>query len=152
MATKMRIRVGELEFAYEGEEPFIDDRWMSFAKSLVELGPPSSSTTLKGDAAVSSDLEMLTTGTIAARIGVKTGADLALAAGATLTEKQGKFTRKEVHEEMKTATAFYKQSYGGNLSSYLSGLVKAKKFNEVARDTYSLTEDARKDVLGKIAG
>jgi len=50
---------------------------------------------------------------------------------------------------MKTATAYYKDSYSGNLTAALSSLVKKGRFNEVARDTYAL--DSRDTQVEPIA-
>ena len=76
----------------------------------------------------------LRTNTIAAKLGAKTGADLALAACAHLCLVKGvdSFERKHILGEMKLANNFYKRTYSANLSKYLKTLVNDSKINMVA--------------------
>ncbi len=52
---------------------------------------------------------------------------------------------------MKSATAYYNKNYGSNLSSTITGLVKAKKFREVAKDTYGLAADTISELRSRLA-
>ena len=54
--------------------------------------------------------------------------------------------------EMKTATAYYKQSMrGGNLSQALIALVKAQRLNQLSNDSYSLRAPELQKFEAKIA-
>src|SRR5688572_8721918 len=82
----------------------------------------------------------LTTNTIAAKLGAKTGSDLALAACAHLSLVKGvdSFQRKHILAEMKLATNFYKNTFGKNLSGCLKTLVNRSKILETTENTYAL--------------
>ena len=90
---------------------------------------------------------------MAATIGAKTGTELAIAAGAKLIIGDGRssFTRKELLDEMKSATAYYNKNYSSNLSKTINGLVKDKKFREVAKDTYGLAANVIDELRARLA-
>ena len=83
--------------------------------------------------------------TIAARLNVSSGPALVLAAVAhsAFVQKKELATRREITDEMKNATAYYRPSYQSNLSSYLSGLVKDGTLNEIRKGEYALSAGAR---------
>ncbi|MCF6292821.1 MAG: hypothetical protein L3J04_05440 [Robiginitomaculum sp.] len=97
--------------------------------------------------------ETVTTNTIASATNAKTGVDLVIAAVARLQLAQGSaiVTRKEIGEEIKTATTFYKATYLGNLSAYLSSLTKSGRLNLMAKDTYSLSASEKNTLLAAIS-
>ena len=51
----------------------------------------------------------------------------------------------EILEEIGAAKTYYKGSFSGNLSSYLDNLVKAKRLNLVAKETYALPNAERQN-------
>jgi hypothetical protein len=89
----------------------------------------------------------LTTSSIAAKLGCKTGPDLIIAAAAHLglIKQQSQYTRAEIVREMKSATAFFNKNFVSNLSKSLKTLVQSDQLNEVGTDTYALpsTETAK---------
>ena len=76
---------------------------------------------------------------------------MAAAARMIIGDSRTSFTRKELLDEMKSATAYYNKNYGSNLSSTITGLVKAKKFREVAKDTYGLAADTISELRSRLA-
>jgi hypothetical protein len=70
---------------------------------------------------------------------------LAMAASAHLglVKGQTRFTRKDILDEMKSATGFYKTSMRANLSNTLARLTGDKRLHLVAPDTYALPNDER---------
>ena len=95
-----------------------------------------------------------TTGSIAAKLSVKSGPELILAAAARLTivACTAKFSRQKLAEEMKTAAAYYKATYMGNLTASLNGLVKDGKLNEPSLGNYALSADTLKNLEQRIVG
>lgn len=153
MASKLKIKMGHVEFEYEGDAQFdtsaIKDLF-SHLESLVGVTPAAAFDALANngvttaartsDDNASTNLNMAV-GTIAARLSVSSGPDLAIAAAAYLQFAQGmpSFKRSDLLSAMQSATAYYKASMGGNLSSALKTLVSGKKLNELTGSAYSLT-------------
>ena len=149
MSTKIRIKIGSVEVDFEGSEEFLKSEFMKLVSSVSELSKEGGLGIPPGEAGVSDQEEGKTiqwsTDTIASKLACKTGPDLVLAASAHLAFTDGKksYTRKEIHEEMKTATGHYKESFsGGNLTRYFKGLVKKGKLNELATGKiYALSQE-----------
>ena len=108
---------------------------------------------LGNDSGDGEPLKMSTT-TIATKLGVNSGPELALAAAVRLTMVLGKatFSRREILDEMKSATGFYKGTYNNNLTSSLVRLTKEQKLNEPSKDIYALTPTTKKELETKLAG
>lgn len=89
-----------------------------------------------------------TTATLAAKLGGGSGPELMMSAAARLTFVLGKekFHRKDLLDEIKSASSYYKSSYSSNLSSLLDGLIKAGKLMEPSKDNYSLSAESLKSI------
>lgn len=158
MTSRIRIHVGAIEVEYEGAEAFLSEELPKLLESLIKLstlkpvdnGSETKSATAK---ATTTNLGVGTTGTIAAKLGCDNGPALISAAAARFTIGAGQetFTRAELVEEMKTASAYFNKNYVGNLSKYLSNMVKSGKLMEVAKDTYSLPAAERVALEQKLA-
>lgn len=148
-SVKIRIKIGDVEVDYEGEEKYLRDDLRDLIVSLVELRsnklppntndeqplPPSDEN--KGNGTSFSG----TTATVAAKLSVKSGTELLLAAAvrmAVVLNKQT-YTRAELHKEMQSATAYYKKNYGSNLSSSFKTLIGDDKLREVSKDVFALS-------------
>ena len=162
MTSKIRIKVGSTEIEFEGSEDYMRQE----LPALVELLSEIASTDVDEDADENEAAELvqasgdpnkqrleLTTNTIAAKLGAKTGTDLALAACAHICLVKGvdSFNRKHIFGEMKLATNYYKKSYGGNLSIYLKSLVTNSKILETAEDTYALHATEKANLEKRLA-
>ena len=82
----------------------------------------------------------LSTSDFAAKLGARSGSDLVMAAAAHLHLTRGmeEFRRAEILTEMKGARAFYRASYGGNLSKSLDMLTKSGRLLNPGSDIYTL--------------
>ena len=160
ITTKIRFKIGQLEVEYEGGDSFLKndlsnllDKMVDFSKEhsvtqFIDTSPDTKSAVSSTNGTQKIDLS---TATIASRMGAKTGPDLAIAASTHLTFVKGKevFTLAEIRAEMKGAKSYYNTSMGSNLSKNLKSLVKNKRLNETASDTYALTAP-EKDAMEKL--
>lgn len=158
MESKIRIKIGAIEVEYEGSEAFLKTELPAFIKSISELqispvresDPEQNGSNNKPESV--KNVIQLSTKSIAAKLNVKSGRDLVVAAAAHLcfVKEKAKFTRKELLDEMKTATSYYKATYSNNLSMILSRLIKTQ-LNEPSTDVYALTADTENDLRKKLA-
>lgn len=158
--AKIRIKVGVMELDYEGDPSFQKDGLESLLATMGELSTrvPSEPETVSNkandvDSSSSSNGFDFSTSTIAARLDVKSGTELVVCALAKLELVDGGSGAKRsgIHEEMKTATAYYNKNIGSNLSASLKTLTKAKRIHLNATEVYSLSATERKSIEGKIA-
>ena len=154
MESKIRIKLGAIEVEFEGSEQFLKKELPDLIKTVSELYKGSNLPAEADNSLVSGappKIE-LSTGSIATKLGCKSGGDLALAAAAHLTfaKKTPVFKRKILLSEMKTASAFYKASYSGNLTKILNQLLKSK-FNEPSSGSYALTAETKEKLGGILA-
>ena len=129
MAIKMRIKVGSVEIEYEGSEDFFKEEFPSIVKNFSQLSMPRvaverDTTSTNEDLPDTDAVPMnnapvfnMTTNNIAARLGVRSAADMVIAACAHLAFVRNKndFTSLDILEEMKTAHAYYAASHRKNL-------------------------------------
>ena len=162
--ANIKIKLGILELDCEGPEEFLKAEVPNFLKLALEthrqlptavVSPASAPASMRQNGHENTKEAIQgTTETIAAKIGVKKGPDLAVAAAARLVFVLGKdsFSRDELHSEMKSATAYYTKSHLGNLTQTLQSLVKAGTFNGISTDNYALSANAKTDLEAKICG
>lgn len=162
MSSKLRIRIGEVEIDYEGTEEFLKQELPQLLKTAMELHKAAGATpasdadarpkSADGTEGAKNGLS-LTTGSIAGKIGAKSGSDLLLAAAGhlVLVKKTEPFSRAQLLTEMKGATAYYKKNYSTNLSSYLKTALKDGPLSETAKNSFTLTAAARKDLEKRLA-
>ena len=146
MVSKLRIRVGNAEIEYEGVAEFSQLDLKDLIAHMgaiptsggIEQPPPSN-----GNGAASYNAQGLHTDTIAARIQAKTSGDLAIAAAAHLQMEGNKssFSRNDLLTAMKSATHYYKEAMGKNLTVTLGRLVTSKALNKIGSDSFSLSNE-----------
>lgn len=163
MSIKLKIKFGSNELEYEGPEEFLK---VGVPETLGKFSEFSTeNTSSKGDEVfsegennseegASSGEEVpngaehikMATNSIAAKLDVKSGPDLVVAACAHLDLVLGKgtFTRKEILEDMKSARNYFKDGYSKNLTHSLSSLLKDNKLIQRSNDQYALTADQKK--------
>lgn len=162
MSSRIRIKMGAVEIEYEGTDDFLRDELLPMVKAVAEMYKEAA-----GDAAITKDNGNGSDGTgtdktkftgttnqIATTLGgVSKGADLLFAAGVKLHFVDGleTFSRKQLLDEAKTATKFYKATYSNNLTTILQALVSGSMFNEPGANTYALTDGAITSAKGKLA-
>jgi hypothetical protein len=165
VSSKLRIRIGEVEIDYEGTEEFLKQELPQLLKTAMELHKASGGSSLGGPGKTgshassgasggASKVASLTTGSIAAKLGAKSGSDLLAAAAAhlALVKNTEPFTRQQLLSEMQSATSYYKSSYSTNLTKYIkTALQKDGPLSETAKNSYALTAAARADLEKKLA-
>lgn len=160
MTSKIRIRLGEIEIEYEGDESFLTKELPQLLAVVSELHLKSGATDSSGSESESgtngagdSDVLELTTGSIAAKLSAKSGTDLILAAAAHLTfvAKKQKFSRQEITNEMKSASAYFKKSYASNLTKGLNALVKSGKLLEPSSGSFALSATTQASLKARLA-
>jgi len=156
--TKARINADGVELEVEGVNLDLSALMSQVAEMRRELGPqPSQAKPGHSDGNVSplsaGGVPFVSANTIASQMNASTGSDLVMAAMAHVTLVQGKdvATRREILDEMKAAKTFYKETFSGNLSSYLDSLAKGKRLNLVAKETYALPHAERQNFERLIA-
>lgn len=161
--SKIRIKVGSMEVEYEGDPAFLDGGIEKLLVTMADLAgkvpdepapPAAPAAAVSGaPAATSGGAYSFSTNTIAAHTSAKSGTELVICAMAHLELVQGKAScvRQEILNEMKNATTYYNENMRKNLGQSLSTLVKNKRINQIAKDTYSLSANERKDLEAKVA-
>lgn len=160
MTSKIRIRLGEIEIEYEGDESFLTKELPKLLAVVSELpvkscasDSPGTDAGIGGNGTGKSDVPELTTGSVAAKLSAKSGTDLILAASARLTfvAKKQKFSRQEITKEMKSASAYFKKSYVNNLTKGLNALVKSGKLLEPSSGAFALSAATRESLRARLA-
>ena len=157
MTSKLHVKLGRLELDFEGSEDFIKQELMTVLGKLKEFGAlhdmnddDAIETKNGGKPKLGGDL---TTSTIAGKLGVDSGTELAIAAMVRLTVMQSadKATRTQITTEMRTATAYFKESYISNLTKSLKVLVTSQRLNDLGSSTYSLSASEKTKLEAKLA-
>lgn len=157
MESKIKIKLGPIEVEYEGSESFLKQELPDLIKTVTELykstgakmGNLDDEGKMKKDQ--SGGLQLSTT-SIAAKLSCTSGPDLIVATAAHLTLVKGleRFSRKQLLEEMKTASGYYKTTYRDNLSTNIKTLLK-DKLNEPSSGHFSLSATALKELKAQLA-
>lgn len=151
MESKIRIKLGPIEIEYEGSETFLKRELPDLIRTVTELSK-SAGVDIRNVDDVSdkggngTGKIQLSTGSIAAKLSCSSGPELITAAAVhlTLVKKIKTFSRKQLLDEMRTASGYFKTTYRDNLSSSLKRLLRKDILNEPSTGHYSLTENARK--------
>lgn len=161
--SKIKIKLGAIEIDYEGSENFLKEELPQLLAAVSDLYAKSRHALTEAvDAAAEGSMQEIqtsekpkleaTTGSLAAKLSVKSGPELVMAAAARLTYVLGitTFPRQKIIDEMKSAAAYYKASYLSNLTASLNNLVKDGKLNEPTQGNYALTATSLKDLEQRI--
>lgn len=160
MTSRIRIKMGPIEVECEGTEDFLKEEFPKLLEKVSNIYASNSlhipsETVLPGtDSSISKPgAVQFSTATIAAKINCSSGPDLIIAASAHLTFVKGMntFSRKQILDEIRTATAYYKKSYSKNLSSYLHRLVAKGELVESGSGQYALSAPTRSRLEKQLA-
>ena len=157
MSSKIKIKVGQIEVEFEGSEEFLSKELPVLLKNVSSLsgsGPTDPADDPSNNRSSPSGVNIqMTTNSIAAKLGVKSGSDLLVAATAHLAIVKCAFTssRQQILTEMKTATSYYKKSYSTNFTKYLKTVTDAGTLIENAANAYALSAKAKTDLEKKLA-
>ena len=151
--ASIKIKVGEVSIEYQGNQDFIESGLHDLLENIIDLAPASTKSgsatmnTIPGQT-TQSNLQHMSTNTIASAMGVRAGPELIMAAVAHIQLVKGKdrAVRGEISQEMKGATTYYKSTYGSNLSSYLDSLIRNKRLNLISDNTYALSASERSNM------
>jgi hypothetical protein len=164
--TRFRLKMGAAEIEFVGEAATLKDTVIPVANKMISLvdshtnlqRPSDRPLQIKADAKTPDALDMKplqeeksasqfghSTNTIAVHLKAESGPDLAMAASAhlCLVKGQARFTRREILDEMKSATGFFKTSMRANLSNTLTRLTSDNRLHLVGPDAYALPNDER---------
>lgn len=158
MSSKLRIRIGEVEIEYEGTEEFLKKELPELLKTAMELhkvadaNDPDAGHKGAGGAG-KTKVAALATSSIAAKLKVNSGPQLALAAAAhlSLVSKAEPFTREQLLADMRSATAYFKKTYTGNLTKIINRLVKDDRIAETATNLFALTAASKTELETTLA-
>ncbi len=152
--AKIRLKIGQLEVEYEGSDSFLKEDIFHMMEKMIGFHaehravlPADLQANTEDEGAMVGDPELnISTSTIATRLSVNSGPELAIAAAAYLTivQKEPKFSREQIHNKMKDASNHYKKSMLGNLTSILQRLVKENRLNELSDGHYALSATEKK--------
>jgi hypothetical protein len=159
--VKLTLKTAQVEIEYEGSENFLRSDLLGLITEVAEIhkmNPPigTAHQLIKTPAQEMNAKDhiplKLSLANIATNLNVGTGPDLVLAACAylTFTENKSTFKRKEILTAMKTANSFYKKTYSGNLSKYISSLLGEKKILEQINGVYALSDQAKTEMELKL--
>lgn len=163
--AKIRVKVGSMEIEYEGDPAFLKDglegllsKVADISASVEVVADPGEANdkenSVPGGEANGAKLPSFSTGTVAAALSAKSCSDLALAALSKIQIVDGSegATRAEILEEMKTASGYYKKSFGsGNLSKALGTLTKSGRLHEVSGSRFALSAGEKEKIKSAIA-
>jgi phage host-nuclease inhibitor protein Gam len=158
MESKIKIKLGPIEVEYEGSEAFLKKELPALIKTVTELSKtveinPNTEDGLSDKNKFKAGKIQLSTTSIAAKLPCSKDYELVIAAAAHLTLAKGieTFSRKQLLDDMKSASGYYKASHRDNLSAYLTKLIKNDKLNEPTEGHYSLNANTRKELEAKFA-
>lgn len=145
---KMNLQLGALRLEYEGTSEFAERELLELVSRFAAIEVPhivqvESSNPSKSEPSVAIEVPArakLSTTDFAVKAGAKSGTDLVMAAAAYLHHTRGmeEFRRSDILMEMKTAKAFFKASFGSNLSKSLDILIKSGRLQNPKADTFTL--------------
>jgi len=141
MPTKLKIKMGHIEFEYEGDAAYDNEAvkdLFTHMESLMVSAPPGafdnpnhapSSLAPDNDSNTTPDAINLSIQSVCAHMNAKSGSEVAMAAAAHLQicEEKKSFSRKELLTTMQSASGYYNQVMSGNLSKILKSLIGSKR-------------------------
>ena len=147
MASKIKIKIGKIEFEYEGQTEFAQNDIKDVFSHLEALSSSDSEPSdSEGGASLArkgqNGTKKLHTSTIASRLVGKSAPNLVVSAAAHLQIIEGKktFSRQELLADMKSATTHYNQNMSSNLTKMLNTMISQQTINKVGTDSYSLSD------------
>jgi hypothetical protein len=157
---KFSVKNGQTEISYEGSIHNLESHFWPTLDRILGLDiwqsaePKSSepsSETMSGEPR-QRKIPQMTINNICAKLDVDSGPDLVVAACVYLTYVKGmnQMPRKEILQTMKDASRFYKDTYGSNLSSYLSSLTNRGSLMERSEGIYILTSQFAAEMEAKL--
>jgi hypothetical protein len=157
MTAKLRIKAKGIEIEWEGEVDYLKNDLPDLIAAIVSaLGIDPSDDTGEEDAdAGSASLKpgiKTTTAALSAKLKPGTGAELFKLALAKLqlSDNIEPATRAQIHNEMRTASKFYKPNMKNNLNNMIDTLLGQGAINEPTSGSYALTQSTLENLQTKL--
>lgn len=159
MVAKMRLKTKGVEFEWEGEVEFLKTEVPDLIAALIDAIGQRVTEPDEGEGAEQIDAsnhsaqnKTFTTSSLAARVQPATAAELVKVALAKLQISDGiePASRKQIHDEMKTAPKYYRPSMGSNLTKTIDGLLAQGEINEPSNGHFALSHDAQQKFSEKV--
>lgn len=157
MESRIKIKVGALEVEYEGSEEFIKKEFTELLITVSTLLQNKSTSEKYENNKVQTspsdnntdDKCFGTTNAIAAKLDVKSGPELIMAAAAHLTFVKGhkSLQRRDLLSEIKSATSYFDKNMSKNYSNNLESLIKNKRLVEHDKDVFAVPAKERQRLL-----
>ncbi|MCG6205975.1 hypothetical protein LPW26_15085 [Rhodopseudomonas sp. HC1] len=159
------MKLGNVEIEYQGASEFLQADLIRILKELLELQkefPAVEATASPANPTIdqlgkkNNETRVVhdhSTSTIATILAVSSGPELVKAAAAHIHfSKAGKtFSRQELIDAMRSAPAYFKETFINNLSSSLKRLTKDDVLRVVGNDSFSLSAKAIAEIEPKLA-
>jgi hypothetical protein len=156
MTAKLRIKARGIEIEWEGEVDYLKNDLPDLIAAIVSaLGiNPSEESEDEADtssATLKSGIKT-TTAALAAKLKPGTGAELFKLALAKLqlSDDVEPATRAQIHNEMRTASKFYKPNMKNNLNNMIDTLLGQGAINEPNTGSYALTQSTLEELQAKL--
>ena len=163
---KIRLKVGDVEFEYEGKSSIFKkelkeflsekgglDKMRSLSNPILESSTGNQqSVNDQRNSSVGLGNSKLTTHLMSKYLNAKSAPELIMCVMAyrELALNQNKSSRSEIHNEMKTMRT-YKKSMGNSLSTDFKRLLQNGKIYEAEKEKYSLDLDELNNIKNKIS-
>jgi hypothetical protein len=151
--------MGAIEVEYEGSEQFLKKELQELLSEVSRLysqgGPPlDRDPVISNRATAHENGDVLgTTATIAGKLTCNSAPELMIAAAAhlSLVAQRAEFSRKELLDQMRSASGYYKSSMTNNLGNYVNSRIKAGELVEVRKGHYALSPRKLADLRTRLA-
>src|SRR5215813_11515793 len=139
--TKLAVKCGDVEFEYDGPEEFLKQELLNFVREIAKLRTAMPAELSHGGRRQSSGRGLTSVSTLAQKLKVKNGSELIIAAALSYhLSGTLSFTKKNLRDRVKEATAFYKSSYANNFDNYVARMVKKGRLSHTGGDNYALPD------------
>lgn len=172
MPTRLMFKHGPLELECEGEEKFVRDIYANFKDIILsqaeklsfdnaqdseqDTPPPNNQATFSNTTPTSNHEAAphpMTVRSIAKKLGYSKGPQLAYCAVASLSlfKNVELFSRKEILDEMQSATGLYTANMGSNLTKYINKMLDEKTIIETSKGTFATQAQALEKMSDELA-
>jgi hypothetical protein len=156
MTAKLRIKAKGIEIEWEGEVDYLKNDLPDLIAAIVSAlginpGDDEEDDEVDSSATLKSGIKT-TTAALAAKLKPGTGAELFKLALAKLqlSDDIEPATRAQIHNEMKTASKFYRPNMKNNLNNMIDTLLGQGAINEPETGSYALTQATLEELQAKL--
>ena len=165
MPTKLKIKMGHIEFEYEGDAAYDNEAvkdLFTHMESLMVSAPPGAfdnpnlapnGVAPDSDGDTTPDTINLSIQSVCAHMKAKSGSEVAIAAATHLQLCEGRksFNRKELLSDMQNASGYYNQVMSSNLTRILKGLIGSKRIMALNGEQMALSSSELASAKAQLA-